>query len=59
MITYNNDLICKLFVNEKQVDGKGRNSVGGSEREQKVQYKHEKRVSKNMREGKQKEYFNT
>lgn len=51
--------ICKLFVNEKQVEGKGRNSVGGSEREQKVQYKHEKRVSKNMREGKQKEYFNT
>lgn len=44
--------ICKLFVNEEQVEGEGRNSVGGSEREQKVQYKHEKRVSKNMRGGK-------
>lgn len=42
-------------MNEEQVEGEARNSVGGSEMEQKVQYKHEKSVSKNMRGAKQKE----
>lgn len=36
-------------MNEEQVEEEARNCVGGSEREQKVQYKHEKRVSKYMR----------
>ncbi len=41
-------------MNEEQVEGEARNRVGGSEREQKVQYKHEERVSKNMRGAKEK-----
>ncbi len=41
-------------MNEEQVEGEARNRVGGSEREQKVQYQHEKRVSKNMRGAKEK-----
>ncbi len=43
-------------MNEEQVEGEARNRVGGSERE-KVQYKHEKRVSKNMRGAKRKKHM--